>query len=123
MIRAILVDDQARFRRKLKLMMELAGIEVVGVAEDIPSAELLVQFLQPELAVVDVMLPGMNGVDGMPCLKALAQGSLRVILISAYPDQAHQFDTMARAAGAEAFIAKDDLDLDLIRSWIPVEKP
>ena len=72
--------------------------------------------LQPDLAVVDVMLPGVNGLDGTSRLKALAP-SLRVILVSAYRDCADIFQAVAEEAGAEAFVVKDDLDWRLVQVW------
>jgi DNA-binding NarL/FixJ family response regulator len=54
--------------------------------------------------------------EGTARLKALAP-ALRVILVSAYRDQAELFQTAAEEAGAEAFIAKDDLDLEVVRAW------
>jgi DNA-binding NarL/FixJ family response regulator len=62
------------------------------------------------------MLPGINGLEGVPRLQAIAPG-LRVILVSAYHDYAEIFRTAAQAAGAEAFIPKDDLDLPAVRNW------
>ncbi len=117
MTRIVIVDDQPTFRRQLRQLLTHAGLTVVGEAGDIPTAEKLVLELQPDIAVVDVMLPGSNGLEGTPRLKAQAQ-NLRVILISAYPDKAKVFQTSAAEVGAEAFIPKDDLDLDLVRSWI-----
>jgi len=116
MTRVLIVDDQPAFRRLLRQLLERAGLAVVGEVGDIPAAEVLVQTLQPDLAVVDVMLPGINGLKGTPRLKALAPG-LRVILISAYRDRAEVFRAAAEKVGAEAFIPKDDLNLEMVRAW------
>jgi DNA-binding NarL/FixJ family response regulator len=116
MTRVLIVDDQPAFRRQLRSLLVHAGLTVVGEAKDIPEAEAQVRALQPDLAVVDVMLPGANGIEGVPRLKALAPG-LRVILVSVHQDRADVFHTAAKSAGAEAFIAKDDLDLGVVRAW------
>ena len=116
MTRVLIVDDQPAFRRHLRQLLTYAGLTVVGEAGDIPEAEAQVQALQPDLAVVDVMLPGVNGLEGTSRLKALAP-TLRVILVSAYRDRAELFRAAAEEAGAEAFIAKDDLDLSVLRAW------
>lgn len=112
----LIVDDNPAFRRHLRLLLAQAGLTVVGEAGDIPTAEGLVQELQPDLVVLDVMLPGVNGLEGMPRLKALAP-NLRVILISAQRDRAGLLRTAAEEAGAEAFYAKDELDLKLVQAW------
>jgi len=89
---------------------------VVGEAGNVREAETLVQPLQPDLAVVDVVLPGINGLEGTLRLKALVP-DLRVILISAHRDQANVFRVAAKEVGAETFIAKDDLNLEAVREW------
>jgi DNA-binding NarL/FixJ family response regulator len=116
MTRVLIVDDQLTFRRQLRRLLAHAGLTVVGEAGDIPEAETQVQALAPDLAVVDVVLPGVNGLEGTARLKALAP-TLRVILISAHSDQADLLRTAAAQAGAEAFILKDDLDLSVVQSW------
>jgi len=116
MTRVLIVDDQPAFRHHLCQLLTYAGLTVVGEAGDIPEAERQVQALQPDLAVVDVRLPGVNGLEGTVRLKALAP-NLRVILVSAYRDQAEVFQTAAEEVGAEAFVPKDDLDLDVVQAW------
>ena len=67
-------------------------------AGDIPEAEAQARTLHPDLAVVDVMLPGISGLEGVPQLKATAAG-LRVIVVSAHHDQAHILRDAAAARG------------------------
>lgn len=117
MTRVLIVDDQASFRHQLRQLLIYAGLEVVGEASDIPAAEELVHSLQPDLALVDIMLPGINGLEGTRRLKTLLP-CLRVILISAYRDHAGAYRVAARQVGAEGFIAKDDLDVSVARAWI-----
>ena len=116
MTRVLIVDDQAAFRRQLRQLLTCAGLTVVGEACDIPEAEAQAQALQPDLAVVDVVLPVINGLEGVPRLKARAP-NLRVILVSAYRDRAQVFRNAAAEAGAEAFIPKDDLDVASVQTW------
>jgi len=116
MLRVLIVDDQPAFRRHLRRLLTYAGLTVVGEAGDIFEAERLVEIAQPDLAVVDVMLPDINGLEGVSRLKAPCP-ALRVILVSAYHDRAQVFRTAAAEAGAEAFIPKDELDLDVVQAW------
>ena len=111
------VDDQPTFRRQLRQLLTHAGLNVVAEAGDIPTAEQMVKEFHPELAIVDVMLPGLSGLEGTPRLKALDE-NLHIVLVSAYHGQAQVFQTSAAEVGAYAFIPKDDLDLDIVRSWI-----
>jgi two-component system nitrate/nitrite response regulator NarL len=117
MTRVLIVDDQPSFRRHLRQLLSHAGLTVVGEAGDIPAAKELVRELKPDIAIVDVMLPGESGVAGISKLKALAE-NLRVILVSAHHDSAQLFQKSAQESGAEAFIPKDELDLDLVRKWM-----
>ena len=116
MTRTLVVDDQPAFRAQLCQLLTQAGLVVVGEAGDIPQAEALAQALQPDLAVVDIMLPGLNGFEGTRRLKALLP-SLRVIAISAYGNEAESFQTAAVEAGAEKFVLKDDLEPCLVKDW------
>lgn len=116
MTRVLIVDNQPAFRRQLRALLEHAGLDVVGEARDIPDAERKTRATHPDLAIVDVMLPGINGVEGTARLKAIAP-RLRVILVSAYADRINLFRQVARDAGAEMFVAKDELDLEMVRSW------
>lgn len=114
MTRVLIVDDQPSFRRQLRALLALAGLDVVAEAGDIESAKVQVRSLHPDLAIVDVILPGMSGIEGTPRLKALAP-QMRVILVSAYHERL--LGVSAQAAGAEAFIPKDELDLSVVMSW------
>jgi len=117
MTRVLIVDDQPVFCRHLRQLLISAGLTVVGIANDIPQAERLVEKLQPDLAVVDVMLPGINGLEGTRRLKALAP-ALRVVLISAFVDRAAMLREAAVGVGAEGFVSKEDISLAVARSWI-----
>lgn len=116
MTRVLIVDDQSSFRRHLRQLLSHAGLTVVGEADDILMAIKLVKDLQPDIAIVDVMLPGESGVAGTPKLKALVE-NLRVFLVSAHHDSARLLQKSAEEMGAEAFIPKDELDLDVVRKW------
>ncbi|HET9913181.1 MAG TPA: response regulator transcription factor [Anaerolineales bacterium] len=114
--RVLIVDDQASFRRQLRQLLTHAGLTVVGEAGDVPEAKELTRELQPDLAIVDVSLPGENGLSGTPQLRALAP-KMRVILVSAHNDSGQVLEKSALEAGAEAFIPKDDLELEVVKKW------
>jgi two-component system, OmpR family, response regulator len=117
MIKVLIIDDQPTFRRQLSTLLSYAGMTVIGEASDISTAEKIAKETQPDIAVIDVMLPGENGLSGTKKLKALVD-HLRVFLISAHHDSADLFMKSAEDIGAEAFISKDELDLDLVKRWI-----
>ena len=121
MTSVLIVDDQPNFRRQLGELLRGAGLEIVGEADSIAAAEILAQAEQPDLAIVDVMLPDVNGIEGIPCLKQVAP-AMRILLVSAYHDSFELFQKSARQAGAEAFFSKDEIDLDLISQWFAPKK-
>jgi DNA-binding NarL/FixJ family response regulator len=117
MTHVLIVDDQASFRHLLRQLLTRAGLTVVGEASDIQEAEDLVRALQPDLAIVDVMMPDIDGIKGSRRLKAL-RPSMRVVLVSAFADRADVFWTAAEHAGADAFFPKDELDIETVRAWL-----
>ncbi len=121
MTRVLIVDDQPSFRRQLCALLRHAGFDVIGEANDIPEGEAALRATPCDLAIVDVMLPGINGLEGVPRLKAIAPG-VRVILVSAHRDYADILQKAAKEVNAEGFIPKDDLDLQLVESWKPAQR-
>lgn len=112
----LIVDDHPSFVQELARLLELAGFRVLGIAGDIPEAEQLLHAAPVDLALVDVILPDISGIEGIPRLRAIIP-ELPIILMSAHPDQADLFYSAAHRAGNARFIAKDDLDVLQIRSW------
>jgi len=116
--RVLIVDDQPHFRRQLRALLAHAGLTTVAEAGSIAEARTILRSTPVDLAIVDVMLPGMNGIVGVLDLK-IQMPALRIILVSAYNLEA--FRRSAQQIGAEAFVPKDELDLDLVRAWRQAE--
>lgn len=116
MTRILLVDDQPSFRNHFCRMLIQAGQDVVGEANSLHETELRFWSLQPELVVLDMILPDVSGMEGIQRLKEM-QPEVRVIMISAYLDQSKIYESAALDAGAEAFFSKDDLDFEVVRNW------
>ncbi len=103
-IRVLLVDDQPAVRQGLRIRLVLEpDVEVVGEAGDGDGAISLAQSLRPDVILMDVKMPGMDGISTVRTLRALAPESA-VVILSLYDDA----KTRARAeeAGAAAFVAK-----------------
>ena len=116
MTRVLIVDDQPVFRKQLRSVLAFSGLEVVGEAGSIREALDLLPGICPDLAIVDVEMPGINGIDGTPLLKKAAP-RLRVILVSAYANHMELFTQAAARVGAECFISKDHLDPEMVKGW------
>lgn len=116
MIRVLIVDDRPTFRRQLGRLLSQAGLCVVAEAGGIPEAEVEVCTEKPDLAVVDLMLPGVDGMEGIARLKAV-HSELRVILVSVVHEHVELLRAAAVEAGAEGFVPKEELNVELVRLW------
>ncbi len=116
MTRVLIVDDQPAFRQQLTSVLFYAGLIVAGEASSIKEALEILPDLSVDLAIVDVEMPVINGVEGTRLLKEAAP-QLRVILVSIVSDPSSMLDQAAANVGAEAFIPKDCLSLEVIKGW------
>ncbi len=88
MIRILVVDDEAPARERLKrLLHEMAGVEVVGEAADGKGALATTAELQPDLLLLDIRMPGMDGMEAARHLATLPTPP-RVIFTTAYSEHA-----------------------------------
>lgn len=111
-MRVLLADDHGIVRRGLKTLLESApGVNVVGEAADGLEAVRLCEELRPEVLIVDVGMPALNGIE--VATRALhSQPGLRVVILSMHSDEAYII--RALAAGASAYLLKEATDEDLL---------
>jgi DNA-binding NarL/FixJ family response regulator len=104
MIRVLLVDDQAVVRRALRGRFHLEpDLEVVGEASTGSEALTLAQTLTPDVVLMDIEMPEMDGIAATTTLRRVVPQSA-VVILSIY-DDAHTRGR-AQAAGAVAFVEK-----------------
>jgi CheY-like chemotaxis protein len=103
---ALIVDDHPSFRRFARKLLESAGYVVVGDAEDGASAIDAVSRLQPDVVLLDVLLPDMSGFD---VAKALAERAERPLVVLTSSRSSSDLGQLARTEHAEGFISKRDL--------------
>jgi DNA-binding NarL/FixJ family response regulator len=105
MIRLLLVDDQTLICQGLKAMLGLEpDLEIIGIAHDGQSAIDQVATLQPDVVLMDVRMPVM---DGREATRILAQKypQLKVLVLSTFDDDQYIADAMR--AGAKGYLLKD----------------
>jgi DNA-binding NarL/FixJ family response regulator len=110
----MIVDDQPAVRRGLEMWLTLEpDIDIVGEAEDGARAFFLAESLRPDVVLMDVRMPGMDGMSATAALRTAAPGST-VVILSLYDDAR----TRARAmeVGAAAFIAKHRVEVALLEA-------
>jgi two-component system nitrate/nitrite response regulator NarL len=103
----LLVDDHAGFRRVARRLLEAGGLTGVGEAADGREALALARKLRPEVVVLDVLLPDMDGFVVATQLAALPAPP-RVVLISSLTRA--ELGTRIDAAPVAGFLAKEELD-------------
>jgi DNA-binding NarL/FixJ family response regulator len=109
--RVLVVDDHPSFRRFATKLLQAGGFEVVGEAEDGAAALAAARRLQPELVLLDVLLPDMSGLE---VAEALASDShhLRVVLVSSR--SASELGAAPEQSPAAGFLAKSELTAEAL---------
>src|SRR5688572_7551884 len=103
-IRLLLVDDERVVREGLRMRLALThDISVVGEADSARTAVEQVRTLQPDVVVLDVNLPDMNGVETCALIRSRA---VAVVMLSI--EDSEDLRTRCAAAGAAAFVSKQD---------------
>lgn len=110
-VRILVVDDHTLFRRGLTAILSRSSeLAVVGDAGDAGQAQRRAEELQPDLILLDNHLPGVNGVDAVPALKA-ALPTVRIILLTVSEDEGDL--AAALRAGANGYLLKT-MDADAL---------
>lgn len=111
MIRVLLVDDHPAYLSAIaEALATLRHLTVVGFARSGRDALEQVRRLQPDLVVLDIAMPDLNGLEVARRLKAQIR-PIVVVLVSLHDTQAYR---SAGASVADGFVAKDALDTDLL---------
>ena len=104
MTRVLVVDDAPLFRTGLRAALTEANFDVVGEAEDAPSAVIEAERLQPDIIVLDVLMPGQSGLEVVDKLLAAAPDTRGVLLTVSESEE----DLLtAIKAGARGYVIKD----------------
>jgi DNA-binding NarL/FixJ family response regulator len=112
MIRVLIVDDHALLRAGLRSRLEREpGIAVVGEADTAERAAVLARQLQPDLILLDLLLPRKGGYDAIPELRAVApEAKILVLSSQAAPSSVRR----ALSAGAAGYLPKRSSDQELV---------
>ena len=113
-LRIALADDHHLIRSGLKLLLgSNETLSIVGEASDGASALLLAEQLQPDILLLDLAMPGM---DGLECLRELKRRNLptRVIVLTMFEDE--NYVLAAMSAGALGYVQKSAIDTELFQA-------
>ena len=113
-IRILLADDHTVIRLGLKLLLERqADFVVVGEAEDGRKAIQLAESLLPDVIVMDVAMPNLNGIEATRQITT-ALPKVAVVVLSMHSDESYVM--RALKAGAKGYLLKDSAEADLIQA-------
>jgi len=104
----LVVDDDDMIRRLLRTVLEADEIEVIE-APDGDAALLALAVLQPTVIVLDVMMPGL---DGVQVCRRIDHGRTKVVMLTARDDP--ELEQVATEAGADAFLTKPFSSIELL---------
>ena len=113
-VQVLIVDDQEAFRSAARLVVELTeGFDVAGEAATGEEGLSLVETLRPDLVLMDINMPG---IDGLETTRRISQAypETKVVIFSTY--EANEYDSRARDAGAIAFVPKADFEPSVLTS-------
>ena len=111
----LIVDDHPSFRAAARRLLEADGYEIVGEAVDGEAGVGAVSTLRPDVVLLDVHLPGIDGFEAASRISAAANGTA-VILTSSR--DASDFGPLVEASGARGFVPKDGLSGDALRALL-----
>jgi DNA-binding NarL/FixJ family response regulator len=113
-IRVLLADDHNLMRRGLRLVIEQhSDLVVVGEAEDGRQAVSQADALKPDVAVLDIGMPNLNGIEAAKQITEGESGAA-VVILSMYSDETYIL--RALKAGARGYLLKDSAEADLERA-------
>lgn len=112
MIRILLADDHTVMRRGLRLVLEeQADFQIVGEAGDGREAVALAEDVEPDVAVLDITMPNLNGIEASRQIKAKLP-STAIVVLSMHSDES--FVLRALKAGARGYVLKEAREAELI---------
>lgn len=113
-IRVLIADDHGIVRKGLRLQLEQRSeFEVVGEASDGREAVAMAEELKPDVIVMDIAMPSLNGIEATTQI-VKKNPAIAVVMLSMHSDETYLTRTLA--AGAKGYLLKDTADVDLYRA-------
>lgn len=110
----IIFEDNTRLRHSLEMLLnDEKSFAVVGAYPDCCNAVAYIEVTGAELVVMDIDMPGMNGVEGVKQIKS-AYPDTRIVMHTVFDDDTRIFDAIC--AGADGYLLKNTLPVQLIKS-------
>jgi DNA-binding NarL/FixJ family response regulator len=118
LLRVLIADDHPLFRQGLRTIIEAQpSLEVVGEASTGEEAIALSEQLEPDLVLMDIRMPGINGIEATRRILE-TRPHIRVLILTMFQDEASVFTAMR--AGARGYVLKDADKDDILRALFAV---
>ena len=115
-MRILIVNNLPSFRQKAReLLKAIPWASIVGEAKGGLEAIELVKRLRPDVVLMDIVMPGMSGIEATRRIKEIAPQT-KIIAITAYDNA--EFPKQSIEAGANLFIKKEELDAETLRKCL-----
>ncbi len=115
MIRTIVADDQHLVRSGFRLLLDSEDdIEVVAEAADGAEAAALAERLQPDVVLMDIRMPHVDGLEATRRIVSRCPERIRVLIVTTYEEDAYVYEAIQ--AGASGFVLKDIAPPDLLQA-------
>lgn len=119
-MRVVIADDHGIVRSGIRLLLETEpDLRVIGEAADGIEARDLVVRERPDLAILDVKMPGLTGLQATREIKAQAP-EVQVLILSMHDDERYLFEALR--AGASGYVLKSQADTDLLDAIRSVQR-
>jgi two-component system, NarL family, response regulator NreC len=118
-IRVVLADDHALVRQGLKSLLEREGFQIVAEASDGQEALRHVQTLKPDIVVMDITMPVLNGLEAARQI-SVSSSKTKTILLTQHDEE--QYLSEALEAGVKGYVLKSQVASDLIQAMRQVSR-
>jgi len=112
-LRILLADDHVLVRDGIKVTLEVNGFKIIGEASDGREAVRMVRELKPDVAVFDVSMPGLNGVDAAR-IAIKESPEIKIVLLTVHIE--NEYVDEALRAGVSGYVLKKQATADLIKA-------
>ncbi len=110
--RVVLADDHLLFREGMKLLIKrMPDVEVVGEAGDGLELLQLLRELAPDMAIIDIAMPNLRGIEAAREIK-MSHPHIKVLILTMHKSKEYLYHSIS--AGADGYLLKEDSDVELL---------